>query len=588
MEQIILDFFIIPLGFHGKMGYNNSIYECSKGVYALNRSFLKILSALMLALMLVSYLPQTAEAGTPHVSISVSPNELAQAGNVTVTIALRNTNSVPTETQPPAETPDPGEPGDGGSSPVTPSRGGSYTDITISNAYGVSFNTSGVSVAPATNTTFTGTMYVTDEMIGVDLTFTVYWTEDGERRSESVTTKIKRRNVAPYLSVTRTANPVSAAPGTDVTFKYTFTNTGSVTLVNIELSDRAVYGRSGAMYKIQRLEPGASDEFTYVMRMGQSTVVSSPTVTFYAQGGTTQLVNNVSSLTVGVIQSQLTKEVIVGTPTPEGVLFTLYLTNNGNQKLSNLKVTDELGNSVSSSDFSLAVGEYKVLEYYVHNPQEVRYLVFYIRGNDKNGTEFRDNTESFPVRPYIDRTKEGLTFSAVTTSSMNEEHVIGVEFSVMNTGLLDLYKISVTEQTLGYELHRWETLAPQQSDKIEMDVNIGEVRDLVFVLTAEDSSGNVYTYESHVSAEQIDVDALVPYHDPSKDGANGIGVVDEETGLGKKLDSLITMTGSKLQRWFRVLGIIAAVAALCMLALGISEIVIRRNRRTTDKGPHKQ
>ena len=553
----------------------------------MKKAFLKIITFSVLAVLVFSLVPMSEVfASQTHVSISVSPNELAQAGNVTVTIGLRNTNSAPITTQPPEETPDPGDNPGSAPSPIGSdsfSNRGSYTDITISNAYGVSFNTSGVVLEPGNNTTFTGTMYVTDELIGVTLTFTVSWTDGGERKSESVTTIVKRRNVSPYLTVARTASPATAAPGTTVTFKYTFTNTGSVTLVNIELTDRYVYGSSNVMHKIAQLDPGASEVFTFVLHMGSSSVVSSPVVKFYAYGGTTQLVVNVASMTIGLINSQLTKEVVVGTSTPDGVQFTIYLTNNGNLRLNNLKITDELGNSVSSEGFSLAVGEQKVIEHFVPNPEEVRYVVFYIRGTVSGGADFRDNTESFTVRPYIDKSHIGLSFTAVTTSSMNDENVIGLEFSVENTGLEMLYDLSLTEQQIGYEMKKWETLAPGASDNVQLDANIGEVRDLVFVLTAKDSSGNEYTWEAHVTAEQIDVSSSFPYHDPSVNGGGGIGIVDDDTGLGKKLDGLITDTGRKLQKWFRVLGIVAGAAAVSMLALGIAEIVIRRNRRSGGK-----
>ena len=540
-----------------------------------------LLGALALALIPGFVL---ASSSPSHVSIAANPGELAQPGPVTVTIVLRNTNSVAPTYPPTVPTPDPGvsqspivtpAPGDGKSG----GRESVYSDITISNSYGVSFNTEGVTIAAGSQHAFSGTLNATDDQIGVPLTFTVSWTYNGSRYAETATCTIVRRNVSPYLSVTRTATPVKAAPGTEVTFKYTFTNTGSVTLVNIQLSDRSVFGKSSTAYTINTLQPGASDEYTFVMTMGNSTVVSSPSVTFCAYGGTTPLTVTVPSLTIGLIQSQLNKEVVMGDPTPEGVMFTLYLTNNGNQTLSNLKVTDDLGNSVNSQPFKLAVGESKVLEYFVRNPESVRYVVFYIRGNDNTMTEFKDNTTSYIVRPYIDKSLEGLSFTAVTTSSLTEEKTVGVEFNVENTGSLELYNIAVVEQQLGFELFRLRSLAVGESNKQQLDVNIGEVRNLIFVLTAEDSSGNTYTYEAHVTADDIDVGALIPNEDPAgKDSI--VDIDDTDLELTKKLDGLMTDLGVKLQKWFRTLGIIAAVAAVAILGLTVTEIVLRRNKRS--------
>ena len=578
-------------------------------------SIKKIFALLIMAAMVFTLMPAISHAvtKTEHVSISVSPNELGQEGNVTVTITLTNNNSStpvvtnpPTVTNPPEVTPAPTEapteppaeptdtpmptiaPTDGVGSvgiPVTPmmsvSSGGDYTNIRITNSYGVSFQTSGVSISPGSSKTFTGTMHVSAGMIGVELPFTVTWTTYGQTKSETVTCKIKRLNASPYLSVIRTANPVNASEGTEVTITYTFTNSGSVRLTNITLVDRYVKGSSSPLLSPFSLDPGATKEYVHTLIMGNSTIVSQPVITFYAQGSSTQLTKNVSALTIGLIQSQLTKEIVKGTATPEGVLFKIYLTNNGNQKLSSLVVTDELGNKVSDEPFSLAVGEYKSLEYFVPNPDTVRYVVFSIKGVDYNNTEFKDNTASFIVRPYIDMSLLGLSFTAVTTTSLSEANVLGIEFNIENTGSMDFHNISVTEKKLDYELYTMETLGVGAKEKANVELNIGEVRELVFVLTAEDPSGNTHTHEAYVTADQIDYNALVPVDDPSN-GEN-VEVVDDEAGLGKMLDGLITTTGEKLMSWFRVLGMIAIITAITMIGLGIAEIVIRRNRRQRGK-----
>ncbi|MBR3382273.1 MAG: hypothetical protein IKG85_04465 [Clostridia bacterium] len=587
----------------------------------MTKFFKRAAAFVLAAVMICAIMPAFTHAvtSTAHVSISVSPKELAQEGNVTVSITLTNTNSSSTPVNPttppstthtpapttaptdvpvthaptpePIETPAPTDPPEGhgsidfgepsrGAAPMEPERSsgsGDYTGITITNSYGVSFQTQGVTVAPGASKTFSSTMHVSSGMIGVDLPFTVSWTDRGQHKSDTVTCKISRLNASPYLSVVRTANPINASEGTEVTITYTFTNSGSVRLTNITLVDRYVKGSTSPLISPFSLDPGATKEYVHTLTMGNSTIVSQPVITFYAQGSSTQLTKNVSALTIGLIQSQLTKEIQKGTATPEGVPFTLWLTNNGNQKLSSLVVKDELGNSVSTEPFSLAVGETKKLEYFVPNPETVRYVVFSIEGYDYNNTEFKDNTASYVVRPYIDMSLLGLSFTAVTTTSLSEASVIGIEFTFENTGSMEFHNLSVTEKELDYELYTLDSLAVGATEKANVEVNIGEVRELVFVLTAEDPSGNPHTHEAYVTADQIDYDALIPADDPSQ--GDSIEVVNDEAGLGKMLDGLITSTGEKLMAWFRVLGIIAVVTALTMLGLGVAEIVIRRNKR---------
>lgn len=627
----------------------------------MNRYFKKIIALMISAIIIAGTFPAPSFASSsPHVTISVSPRELSEEGNVTVSITLKNTNAAsveptatppatqvptvtpqptnpaqpttppttpptagptappaatdtpaptaaptetsaptaaPTDTPEPTEAPTPEPTEDTGSVNLgfvstgsqfasqdrvhrflaTPGRNGAYTNITISNPYGVAFSTFGVTVPAGTQKTFTGAMHVTSDMLGQDLTFTVSWNDNGETKSETATCRVSRRSASVYLLVSRTADPVNATEGTPVTFKYTFTNTGSVPLVNITLVDKHVSGSSAPMYSIASLAPGASKDWEYVFTMGKNTILSSPVVTFYSQGSNVPLVNNVSSMTIGLIQSQISKDIVQADPSPNGVGFTLYLVNNGNQKLSSLTVTDELGNPVSTEPFSLAVGETKVLEYFVPNPESVRYVVFNIVGEDFNGNEFKDNTKSFIVRPYIDSSLLGLSFTAVTTSSLSEENVLGISFFIENTGSLDFYNLVVTEQAIDYDLQKWETLPVGASDKVDLDINIGAARNLVFHLTVEDSSGNTYVHEAYVTAESIDVGQIIPHNDPSD--KEGDVDVENGSGFGKKLDGIITTTGQKLIRWFRVLGLIAAATALIMLALGVTELVIKRNKR---------
>ena len=147
------------------------------------------------------------------------------------------------------------------------------------------------------------------------------------------------------------------------------------------------------------LAPGESRVFTYEYTMRTSTVTSKPTVSFVPEGSTNALSVTLSGLTIGLINAQLTKTVEIGTPTPEGVEFTLYLTNNGNQSLNSLTVTDDLG-TVVQSGFSLAIGESKTIKYFVRNPEAVRYVVFNITGVYSSGIVFKDNTKSYTCLLY--------------------------------------------------------------------------------------------------------------------------------------------------------------------------------------------
>lgn len=526
----------------------------------------------MLALVMLSALmPLLASATidpTSHVSISASPSELSQEGDVTVALTLVNTN-----TAVPIVTADPNNPDE---TPI-PQNDGSYSGISITNTFGVAFGTSGVSISAGGSYTFTGTMHVTTTMIGTELPFTVSWYDNGSVHSETVNVIISHADTA-YLRVTRTASPASASPGTVINFRYTFVNTGSMKLEEITLVDRYVFGSSTtSTLDPFSLDPGQTYVFDYQLYMGSSTIVSTPVVTFRAEGSSTDLVVNVSSLTIGLINSQVSKEVIRGESTPQGVSFTLYITNNGNQRLTGLSVRDELGNSYVSDVFSLAVGETKVVEAFIPNPTSVRYVVFKISGYDYTGTTFSDNTESFIVRPYIDVSLLDMTFIPKVMSALTDDNMIKVEFTLNNTGSLSWYDLSLSESEIEYSLHSWNELPAGESAVIELDVPAGGERELTFVLTAKDSSGNEYSYAAYVTASHSGGADIVPViTDPSQNGSS-VTVIDD--GINTKIENLTTATGKRLVSWFKILGVVTIIVGVVLLALGGTELYLYLSKK---------
>ena len=89
-----------------------------------------------------------------------------------------------------------------------------------------------------------------------------------------------------------------------------------------------------------------------------------------------------------MVNSRISVEVIQGEATAAGVTFTLNLTNNGNQKISDIKITDDQGNRVNSDSFALAIGENRQLTYNVVTEEE-RYVTFSITGVTTSGDKYR-------------------------------------------------------------------------------------------------------------------------------------------------------------------------------------------------------
>lgn len=522
-------------------------------------------------------------------TIESDPPRLSSPGYVTIIIKLHNVNgsnegnyigaddepganSRPTEppateeptaaptdepTQPPVdETP---TPPDETVPPVVPG-GGAYTNISIVNSYDVTFSTYDI---PAGGTgVFRGSMYISEDKIGVPLAFTIYWRDEGSGITyyKNLSVTVSRSDTA-YLRLTRTASTTSAAIGETVELTYTMVNTGSRRLNNITLIDEKI-GGNRAMLTPFSLASGEKKEFTFTYTMQGASVVSKPTATFTPEGSSTPLSVTISKITIGLINAQLSKTVTMGNSTPEGVQFTLFLTNNGSQNLSGLTVRDDLG-AVLASGFSLAIGESKIIEYFVPNPESIRNVFFDITGTYSSGMQFKDNTTSYTVRPYIDPNSLGLKFHVEIVKQLNSDNHIVLEFNVVNTGRVPYTDVTVTEKELGYNLHEIAELKPSAAgESFNVDLTIDGPREMVFYLDAVDPSGNSYRYEAIVNAEYADFESAIPSVTPEPGEGDGISIVDQ--GVDKHIGDI----GTKLMKWWRTLEVIffAALALIVILA----------------------
>lgn len=113
-----------------------------------------------------------------------------------------------------------------------------YTNVSIINTYGVSFNTSDVPAGESR--TFTGTMNVAQEQIGETLRFTIAWFDTATQTagSRELTLVISRADTA-YLKLSRSVDKSIASAGDIVKLTYTMINTGAKKLNSIILVDKS-------------------------------------------------------------------------------------------------------------------------------------------------------------------------------------------------------------------------------------------------------------------------------------------------------------------------------------------------------------
>ena len=429
-------------------------------------------------------------------------------------------------------------------------------NITISNNGTRFFNTSGVVIAPGETTAFSQSISIPAAMLGQPIGFDIAWTENGEQKysTASVTVLNSGAGLAEAaLSVSVKASSSQASRGESITLTYTITNSGITPVSGVSLTDKEIGGRQAMIGDIT-VEPGTPYVYIHEFTMGSSTVVSAPVVTYTGADGSTVTVTG-SEKTLGMVNSKISVSVTQGAASEEGQQFTIALTNNGNQRISKIKVTDELGNAVNSDAISLAIGESRTLTYTVPTT-ETRNVVFNISGIDATNTNYSDHTETYVVRKYIDPSLIGISFSAEVASPLDSAGSISLNFTVENTGSMDMQNLKLSESEYGL-LYMLESV-PRGTQTINQKMSVGSPRDLIFKLEIEDPSGNIYTYNAYIKADYVGVEAA-PTSTPS--------VTTEEDVLNEVGGSI----SSALRTVLIVLIILTVIAGIALIILDHQE-----------------
>lgn len=429
-------------------------------------------------------------------------------------------------------------------------------NITISNNGTRFFETSGVIIAPGETTAFSQSVSIPAAMLGQPIGFDIAWTENGEQKysTASVTVLNSGAGLAEAaLSVSVKASSSQESRGESITLTYTITNSGITPISGVSLTDKEIAGRQ-AMISDVTVEPGTPYVYIHEFTMGSSTVVSAPVITYTGADGSTVTVTG-SEKTLGMVNSKISVSVTQGAASEEGQQFTIALTNNGNQRISKIKVTDELGNAVNSDAISLAIGESRTLTYTVPTT-ETRNVVFNISGIDATNTNYSDHTETYVVRKYIDPSLIGISFSAEVASPLDSAGSISLNFTVENTGSMDMQNLKLSESEYGL-LYMLESV-PRGTQTINQKMSIGSPRDLIFKLEIEDPSGNIYTYNAYIKADFVGVEAA-PTSTPS--------VTTEEYVLNEVGGSI----SSALRTVLIVLIILTVIAGIALIILDHQE-----------------
>lgn len=503
-----------------------------------------ILAAAMIFTMGAAFASSSASAAAVPVSMTV-------AGEGTITVTLVNENQ-------PAE--------DGSGTPLT--------DIAIySPLYPeMYFSTEGATVPAGESKGFSCKYFFTEEMLDTDIPVSASWIEGDKARGKDLTVKVQRTK-ASTVSLTRVASSKQASPGEEITLTYTITNTGMSPITVTSLVDRDIAGKSSIVTEKFTLEGGMKHDLPYVYKMGRNTVESAPVLTYKDNATGEQMTAEASAMTLGMVSSKISVEVLQGEATASGVMFTLNLTNNGNQRISGIVITDDLGNRVNPEAFALAVGESRQLTYNVLTDTE-RYVVFNISGETASGDDYEDKTKSYVVRKYIDPSLLGIELTASVTETLNSAGSVEVKFDINNTGTMEMKELVISEVTVEIdsegaqqqklnELYRADTL-PTGAFSTAVTLYVGQPRDLTFLVEMRDPAGNPYSYNAYVTADYLGVGNVEETPDAQQSAINTLGA-----SVGDSINRALTIA-------LIVLAVLVVISVAAMIVLSQLEKKQRR------------
>lgn len=488
----------------------------------------RIVSALSVLLLLLLLAPVSLAA---TVQVTTEPAQITSAGTISARFSVVNDSAY------------------------------EMRDINISgNGLSGSSQLSSQVVPPNGKLNFTiSSIEVTEDMLGQTMTYTLIWTENGAPKSKDVSITLGMAPAA-EMTATRTASKTSGKSGEKVTLTYTLNNPGTADMTGITVKDTAA--GTAAVASNLTLAPGTSKTVTYELTLGGQDVVSQPSITYQINGEGKAI--SMDPLTITVMNVQMDFTVTKGDPSPEGVVFTLVLSNQGNQTISNLTVKDELGNTVNPEAFALEAGKERTLSYTV-TTTELRNVSFVVTGTDASGQPYENRTTSYEVWPYVDPSHVSLSLSATVLQPLTDSGRMKVRFTIQNNSNVDMVNALISEKELG-NIEPMDIL-PLGETQIEKELLISAPRELQFTLTASDPSGVQHTYEAKLNADYVSLATPAPSATPAQE--------EEPASAGGMSGTLVTV--------LIVLAALMAVAGIALLALSIYER--RRNATLEEEEP---
>ena len=425
----------------------------------------------LLVLCLMSALPALAVDTPVMAQISISPEELSVPGPVDVSIGVTNISGADL------------------TRPVT------LYDPNGKIVSGFGQNGSATLKAGAQmSVSLQGT--VSQEMLDQgSMTYTLRWQdESGQELALPITAEVHFSGERAGLRIVRTITPEVVRSGQSVKVTYELTNTGAVSISNIQVREKL----SRTPKTLKNLAIGATTTVDFTAKMGNADLASGAEITYRPAGSGQSETAVIEEQTIPLAVKGLNVEISLDkTAVDIGETVRLILTarNEGNITYSNVSAVDKKLGTVFEGltiPASSTITEEKELT--ISEPSTFQLKLSL---QDNTGSTNTLDTNSVSVSAY-DPEKELLLTLLLTSdkeSIVAEKEDVSMTLVVTNTSNVDCKNIEITQN--GVSIYTIPALAAGQNVTVKRDFTVSQAGSFRFTATTKDTIGNTVRFESN-------------------------------------------------------------------------------------------
>lgn len=450
----------------------------SARTYMMKRK-LSVLLLTLVAMLLLAGVAMAAEDDPIVTSIEISPAKLTGPGPVSVTITVSNSGS--TDMQDPVVLYDP--------------AAKIVTD----------FGTNGEALLKAGESkTWTGTYDVNEKTLqnGAVVFYVKYklYKDSGEavEQSQAIRAAISQQTAETDIEVKRTITPTIAREGQSIVVRYDIINSGTVSLLDITLTETKDVYNGKQTISIPELKPGANAEIKFPVTMGKKNLTSQGKITYKSETQKKKQTYTVEKQTIKYGEASLSASLATsakGVAENGVVTLTLTLKNTGNMDYSDIRVTDAaLGDVFTNQE--VKAGKTLKLEKEVTIPATMDFQ-FNVTATDDTGTEMSVATDNVTVTAIDPANALHLNVSAEADRTEVYEQPGQVRFTIRITNDSNVEAKNVTVSHGDVTLYTFDSIPAGTSRTLSRDTALSMAGKYRFTVKAQDALESESTFESN-------------------------------------------------------------------------------------------